>query len=44
VFEGEPGLVAALVEWCRHGPGSARVTNVHVTDEPPHGERDFRIV
>lgn len=36
VAEGEPDAVEALIEWCRHGPGGARVDEVDVRDEP-HG-------
>jgi acylphosphatase len=30
VFEGDEQAVNALVDYCRHGPSSARVTNVDV--------------
>jgi acylphosphatase len=43
VFEGDAAQVAALVEWCRRGPGAARVTKVHVTEEPPRGEHGFAV-
>jgi len=33
VFEGEPRAVAAMVDWCRHGPPRARVDGVEVTEE-----------
>jgi acylphosphatase len=42
-FEGEDAAVDAMVEWCRHGPGWARVEAVDATEEPPEGEREFRI-
>ena len=42
-FEGEPGAVDAMVAWCSQGPPSARVVGVEVRDEPPVGERDFRV-
>jgi acylphosphatase len=42
VFEGEPEAVDALVEWCRHGPPQAVVTDVEVTEEEPRGEQGFR--
>ena len=38
VAEGTKQAVAALVEWCRHGPSGAHVTNVRVTNEPFSGE------
>ena len=33
VFEGEEEAVKALVEYCHHGPSSARVKNVDVNYE-----------
>jgi acylphosphatase len=42
VAEGEPGAVAALVQWCRHGPPRALVTRLHETPEPPEGLTGFR--
>ena len=38
VFEGEEEAVRALVDYCRHGPSYARVTNVDVLREPYRGE------
>ena len=38
VFEGEEEAVEALVDYCRHGPPYARVTNVEVLREPYRGE------
>lgn len=43
VFEGEEGAVDSLVEFCRHGPSRAEVTEVEVTEEPPEGLTGFRI-
>lgn len=43
VFEGDAAAVERLVAWCRHGPPRAVVTSVSVTDEPPVGERGFRV-
>ena len=44
VFEGEEEAVKAMVEFCRHGPPHANVTNVDVTWEKFKGEfSDFRI-
>ncbi len=34
VFEGEEQAVKQLVEYCHHGPSSAKVTNVDLTWEP----------
>jgi len=33
VFEGEPGAVDALVEFCRAGPGHADVSSLDVASE-----------
>ncbi len=38
VFEGEEDAVKTLVEYCRHGPSSAVVTDVAVTWENYTGE------
>jgi len=38
VFEGEEEAVKALVEYCHHGPSSARVENVEVNYENYRGE------
>jgi acylphosphatase len=42
-FEGAAVDVEALVEWCRRGPGRARVVGVHVVDEVPTGEPGFAV-
>lgn len=42
-FEGDANAVSQLVEWCRRGPGLARVTGVSVHDERPTGQRGFRV-
>ena len=42
-FEGDPEAVEAMVEWCRQGPGWARVERVELEEEPPRGEAQFRI-
>lgn len=34
VAQGPADAVAALVDWCGHGPDSARVDSVAVADEP----------
>jgi acylphosphatase len=38
VFEGEKEAVERMVEFCRHGPSGARVTNAEVRWEEPTGE------
>ena len=43
VFEGEPDAVAALVEWCRHGPRGAHVESVDDGSEEPEGLSRFEI-
>jgi acylphosphatase len=40
VFEGEEDDVKAMVEFCRHGPPHARVTNVEAESEKYVGEFD----
>ncbi len=41
VFEGREEAVQWLVDWCRVGPRSARVTDVEVTWEDPEGLDSF---
>lgn len=44
VFEGEKDRLDRLVEFCKHGPPGARITNVEVIAESYTGEfRNFRI-
>ena len=43
VFEGEPGGVEALVEFCRRGPRGAEVLSVDVRDAPPAGRIGFDV-
>ena len=38
LFEGEKEAVEALIEFCKHGPYGARVTNVDLTWENYTGE------
>ena len=38
VFEGEEPAVKALVDYCRHGPSSARVDDLEVINENYVGE------
>jgi acylphosphatase len=41
--EGDDAAVDALVEWCRRGPSSARVSDVAVRDDAPSGATSFEI-
>jgi acylphosphatase len=43
VFEGDPGAVEALVEFCRQGPGRARVERVEEHSEEPEGLDGFDV-
>ena len=40
VFEGEEEAVKALIEFCKHGPSGARITNVDLRWENFTGEFD----
>ena len=42
--EGDEPAVAALVEWCRHGPPRADVSSVDVVHLEPTGRAGFRIL
>ncbi|MDP8955357.1 MAG: acylphosphatase [Actinomycetota bacterium] len=42
-FEGDSETVDAMVQWCRHGPPSARVRGIDVTEEEPTGNQEFVI-
>jgi acylphosphatase len=45
LFEGEPDQVDSMVEWCRHGPSGAHVTEVEVFEEEAgQAERGFRVL
>jgi len=44
VLEGPPGAVEAVVEFCREGPGPARVERVDETHEEPEGLAGFRVL
>lgn len=35
VFEGEEYLIQEMLDWCRHGPSSAKVENVEVEKQTP---------
>jgi acylphosphatase len=43
VFEGEPGAVERLVDFCREGPRGALVDSVHVRDEEAEGLSGFNV-
>ena len=43
VFEGPEAAVEAMVDWCRKGPGHARVDAVEVEREPPAGDAGFHV-
>ena len=43
VFEGEPGAVSAMVEWCSQGPRGAHVESVDESSEEPEGLSGFEI-
>ena len=43
VFEGDEERVESMVDWCRRGPGGARVDGVEVAREEPAGDSVFRI-
>ena len=43
VFEGDPGAVDELVEFCRRGPSRAEVTSVDVEEEEPEGLSGFDV-
>jgi acylphosphatase len=43
VFEGPDEAVDRLVAWCGHGPRSARVDDVSVTEEEPSGTTGFDV-
>jgi acylphosphatase len=43
VFEGEDERVESMVDWCRRGPGGARVEEVEVAWAEPEGEEGFSI-
>lgn len=40
-FEGDPGAVDALVDWCRSGSPRATVDDVEVDDAEPSGASGF---
>ena len=42
-FEGPDDAVDRMVEWCRRGPGLARVDEVEAIPEEPVGDVAFRV-
>lgn len=44
LFEGEPGRVDSMVDWCRRGPSGASVDEVEVAEGAPQAERGFRVL
>ncbi len=44
VFEGEESSIQSLIDWCRHGPPSAKVDDVQVEWGTPTGEFEGFIV
>ena len=43
VFEGPEAAVEAMVDWCRKGPGHARVDAVEIDWEAPAGDAGFHV-
>jgi acylphosphatase len=43
VFEGPPDAVAALVDFCRAGPGHAKVERLDEEPEPAEGLQAFEV-
>jgi acylphosphatase len=43
VFEGPPDAVAAMVDFCRAGPGHSEVARLEEESEPPEGLRSFDV-
>jgi len=43
VFEGEPGAVQAMVDFCRSGPSKADVENVEIEEQEPEGGSGFEV-
>ncbi len=38
LFEGEDDLIKEMLEWCKHGPTTAKVTDVKVKKNPDQDE------
>jgi acylphosphatase len=43
VFEGPPDAVAAMVDYCRAGPGHSEVSRLEESSEPAEGLRGFDV-
>jgi acylphosphatase len=43
VFEGDPDVVDALVEFCRAGPGASEVSSLDVASEPVESLSGFSV-
>jgi acylphosphatase len=43
VFEGDPEVVRAMLEFCRTGPRHARVDALDDREEPPEGLEGFEV-
>jgi acylphosphatase len=43
VFEGAPDAVAAMVDYCRAGPGHSEVAQLEESSEPPEGLGGFAV-
>lgn len=43
VFEGKEDAIESMIEWCRKGPRSARVSDVEVHWEEPEGLFSFDV-
>jgi acylphosphatase len=43
VFEGDEDAVHAMIEWMRHGPSEAEVSDIVVTDERPEDLVEFAV-
>ena len=43
VFEGTQDAVSAMVDFCRAGPGHARVSDLDVEPEEPEGLQGFEV-
>jgi acylphosphatase len=43
LFEGEPGEVESMIDFCREGPRGAEVERVEVSEEEPEGLSGFGI-
>lgn len=42
--EGDKEAIDQFIEWCRHGPSTAQVTNIEITEGHVNNFPDFRII